>query len=114
MGTAIAESGQDVTASTQSQLQLSYASAADLAEQNPQYSDQIISAAQSSFLEGDQLAYIAGLVAVIIGGTLTYFVFPKKEDEDKMRAAFHAEDEAPSIGAGPDAITAPGPVPQPG
>jgi hypothetical protein len=53
-------------------------------------------------------------VAVIIGGTLTYFVFPKKEDEDKMRAAFHAEDEAPSIGAGPDAITAPGPVPQPG
>lgn len=99
MGTAIAESGEDVTASTQSQLQLSYASAAELAEQDPQYSDQIISAARSSFLEGDQLAYIAGLVAVVIGGALTYFVFPKKEDEEKMRAAFHAEDQASSVGA---------------
>ena len=114
MGTAIAESGQDVTASTQSQLQLSYASAANLAEQNPQYSDQIISAARSSFLEGDQLAYLAGLVAVVIGGALTFFVFPKKEDEDQMRAAFHAEDQALSTGTGPDATTAPGPVPQPG
>ena len=46
MGTAIAESGQDVTATTQSQLQLSYASAADLAAQYPQYGDQIIAAAQ--------------------------------------------------------------------
>ena len=110
MGTAIAESGQDVTASTQSQLQLSYASAANLAEQNPQYSDQIISAAQSSFLEGDQLAYIAGLVAVVIGGALTFFVFPKKEDEERMRAAFHAEDQESSTEAGSDATTAPGPV----
>ena len=113
MGTAIAESGQDVTASTQSQLQLSYASAANLAEQYPQYSDQIISAAQSSFLEGDQLAYLAGLVAVVIGGALTFFVFPKKEDEERMRAAFHAEDQESSTEAGSDATTAPGPLPQP-
>ena len=46
MGTAIADSGEDVTATTQSQLQLSYASAADLADQYPQYSDQIITAAE--------------------------------------------------------------------
>ena len=35
MGTAIAASGQDVTATTQSELQLSYSSAEDLAAQYP-------------------------------------------------------------------------------
>jgi Na+/melibiose symporter-like transporter len=93
MGTAISSSGQNVTESTQHQLQLSYASAANLAEQNPEYADQIIAAAQQSFLEGDQLAYLAGLGAVIIGMGLTFFVFPKKEEEHRLREAFHAEDE---------------------
>ena len=71
MGTAITDSGEDVTATTQSELQVSYASAEDLAEQYPQYSDEIMSAAQSSFLDGDQFTYVAGLVAVLIGGGLT-------------------------------------------
>ena len=76
MGAAIAASGQDVAAATQSQLQLSYASAADLATSYPGYSAQIIAAAKQSFLDGDQLAYLAGLVAVAIGIGLTWFVFP--------------------------------------
>jgi hypothetical protein len=99
MGTAISESGQDVSAATQSQLQLSYASAADLAAQYPQYSDEIIAAAQQSFLDGDQLAYVAGMVAVAIGGVLTFIVFPRKDEELRMRAGFQAEDEA--VAAGP-------------
>ena len=106
MGTAIAESGQDVTATTQSQLQLSYASAADLAAANPQYGDQIMTAAESSFLEGDQFAYLAGFGAVVIGVGLTFFVFPKKDEELKMRVAFHAEDEAEMAPAG-SAVTQP-------
>lgn len=93
MGTAIAESGDDVTAATQSQLQLSYASAANLADQYPDYSAQIIAAAESSFLEADQLTYVAGLVAVIIGAAVVFVFFPRKEDEERMRLAFHAEDE---------------------
>lgn len=96
MGSAIADSGQDVTATTQSQLQLSYASAANLAEQYPQYSTEIISAAQTSFLDGDQYTYLAGLVFVILGAGLTYLVFPKKDEEEKLRAAFHAQDEGES------------------
>ncbi len=88
MGTAIASSGEDVTANTQSQLQLSYASAANLAANNPEYSQQIISAAQESFLQGDQLAYVAGLVAVIIGGALTFVFFPRKEEEERLRAGY--------------------------
>ena len=101
MGTAITDSGQDVTATTQSELQVSYASAEDLAAQYPQYADQITAAAQSSFLDGDQYAYLAGLGAVLIGLGLTFFLFPKKDDELRLRAQFHAEDEAPVAGAGP-------------
>ena len=96
MGAAIAASGQNVTSSTQSTLQLSYASAADLASQNPQYSAQIIAAAKSSFLQGDQWAYLAGLAAVVIGGALVYFVFPRKEEEAELHARFMEQDAAAS------------------
>ena len=96
MGAAIAQSGQNVTASTQSALQLSYASAADLASRYPQYSQQILSAAKSSFLAGDNWAYLAGLIAVLIGAVVTFFFYPKHEEEKRMRAEFHAEDQAES------------------
>ena len=114
MGTAIAASGQDVTATTQSELQVSYASAEDLAKQYPQYADQITAAAQQSFLDGDQLAYLAGLGAVLIGIGLTFFLFPRKEEELRLRAAFLAEDEAPIAGGGPVPPVAPKPVVQAG
>ena len=92
MGTAISESGQNVTEVTQSALTVSYASAANYAEQYPPYSDQIISAAQTSFLQGDQLAYLAGLIAVLAGMALVFFLFPKKAEEERMRAEFEARD----------------------
>ena len=57
--------GQKVTDSTQSQLQLSFSSAEDLAAQNPKYANEITAAAKSSFLQGDQWAYTAGIVAVV-------------------------------------------------
>jgi EmrB/QacA subfamily drug resistance transporter len=92
MGKAIAESGQNITESTQAQLQLSFASAQNLAEKNPRYADQITAAAQQSFLDGDRWAYVAAMVAVLIGMALVFRFFPRKEDEEALRAAFHAED----------------------
>jgi len=92
MGTAIASSGQNVTAASQSQLQLSYSSAANMARQYPEHAKQITAAAKSSFLQGDQWAYIAGLVAVVLAAALVFFVFPKKEEEEKLRAAYVAAD----------------------
>lgn len=92
MGTAIAASGQNVTDSTQSQLQLSFASAENLAAQNPNYASQITAAAKSSFLEGDQWAYAAGAVAILLGAVLVFFMFPKKVEEEELRAAYHATD----------------------
>jgi DHA2 family multidrug resistance protein-like MFS transporter len=101
MGQAIAATGQNVTATTQSMLQLSYSSAADLAGQYPQYSQQILAAAKSSFLDGSQLAYIAGLVAVLIGIAVTFLLFPRKERESRLHVEFHAEDEGVAAAAAP-------------
>jgi MFS family permease len=111
MGTAISESGKNVTESTQSQLQLSFASAENLAEQYPQYASQIMSAAESSFLDGDQWAYTAAMVAVLIGMALVFRFFPRKDEEIELRAAYHATD----TGAEPEAARpAPVHVPPPG
>jgi MFS transporter, DHA2 family, multidrug resistance protein len=100
MGAAIAASpnGQKVTDSTQSQLQLSFGSAADLAKQNPQYANEIIAAAKESFLQGDKWAYTAGIVSVLVGAALVFFLFPKKSEEERLLAAYHAEDTADGQG----------------
>jgi len=92
MGQAIDESGKNITESTQSQLQLSFASAENLAAQNPKYADQITAAAQQSFLEGDRWAYVAAMVAVLIGMALVFRFFPKKDEEEALRASYHARD----------------------
>jgi MFS family permease len=96
MGAAIADSpeGQQAVDSTQSQLQLSYASAADLAAQNPKYSSEIIAAAKSSFLQGDQWAYTAGIVAVLAGAVLVFLAFPRRAGERQLLADYHAVDTA--------------------
>jgi hypothetical protein len=96
MGAAIGASpnADKVTDSTQSQLQLSYASAVDLAEQNPQYADAITAAATSSFLQGDDWAYTAGVIAVLAGAVLVFFLFPRKDDEGRLLADYHAQDTA--------------------
>jgi len=110
MGTAISDSGQDVTATTQSMLQLSYASAADMATQYPQYANEILTAAKSAFLDGDQLAYLAGLIAVVIGLTVTFFLFPRKDREAALHAEYHAEDEG--VEAPEQPAPSPAPAPQ--
>ena len=92
MGTAISDSGQNVTESTQSQLELSYASAANLAAQHPQYSSQILAAAKSSFLDGDKWAYAAAMIAVALGAALVFFFFPNRESEETLRAGYLADD----------------------
>jgi hypothetical protein len=110
MGAAISDSGQDVTATTQSMLQLSYASAADMAAQYPQYANEILTAAKSAFLDGDQLAYLAGLIAVLVGLTVTFLLFPRKDREVELHAEYHAEDEPAE--APETATPSPAPAPQ--
>lgn len=81
-----------VSSETASQLTKSFDSAAAMAQQYPQYADQITAAAKESFLAGDHWAYTAGLIAVVIGAALVFFFFPRKQREAEMVAGYHAED----------------------
>jgi EmrB/QacA subfamily drug resistance transporter len=81
-----------VSTSVESQLTKSFSSAANTATQYPQYSKQIISAAKTSFIDGADWAYVAGLVAIVLGAALVYFLFPKHDDELALLAKYHAED----------------------
>jgi MFS transporter, DHA2 family, multidrug resistance protein len=93
-GAAIASSPEanKVTENVEGELTKSFSSAADLAEQYPQYSNQIVAAAKASFLKGDELAYAAGIVAVLLGAALVFFPFPKKDEEEALLAQYAAED----------------------
>ena len=91
---AIANSGQSarIDQNVESALTKSFASAADLASRYPAHAENIIAAAKASFLHGDQAAYLAGIVAILLGGALVFFAFPRKAEEEELLARYHAED----------------------
>jgi MFS transporter, DHA2 family, multidrug resistance protein len=82
----------ELTSSVISQLTMSYAGAAEVATQYPEYATQITTAAKVAFLEGDQWAYLAGIVAVLIGAVLVFLKFPKRDEERRLLAEYHAQD----------------------
>jgi hypothetical protein len=64
-----------------------------LAQQYPaSVQDNIVAAAKSSFLQGDEWAYLAGITAVLVGAMLIFFLFPKRDGEKRLLAEFAAED----------------------
>jgi MFS family permease len=81
-----------ITGSVENTLQKSFSSAVALAERYPHHTAQITAAAKSSFLSGDQWAYLAGVVAVLLGAALVFLCFPRKDEESRLLAAFDAED----------------------
>ncbi len=90
-----------VTDGVQAQLEKSFSSAAEVAEQYPKYADQIIAAARSSFLDGDHRAYLAGIIAILLGALIVRFRFPGKEDEARLHREYAAEDarwQSPTAG----------------
>jgi Na+/melibiose symporter-like transporter len=90
---------EQVSSATEAQLQLSFASAETIAAHaSPQDADAIIAAAKSSFLDGDQWAYGAGLLSVLIGAALVFFVFPRHEREQELRASYQATDTVQAAG----------------
>lgn len=89
---AASPNAEQVTTSVQSQLTKSFSSAAAIAEPYPQYSTQIIEGAKSSFLAGADWAYTAGIIAIVVGAAIVYFLFPKKDRELQLLASYNAED----------------------
>jgi MFS transporter, DHA2 family, multidrug resistance protein len=76
----------------QAQLEKSFAGAQQVAERYPQYASKITAAAKSAFLSGDQWAYAAAIVGVLLGAALVFFMFPRREAEQALLARYHAED----------------------
>jgi EmrB/QacA subfamily drug resistance transporter len=92
-GAAVASSGQHVNSQVQTELTKSFSSAADTASRYPtSVQDNIIAAAKTSFLQGDQWAYTAGIVAVVLGAMLVFFFFPRVEREQELLAGYARED----------------------
>jgi EmrB/QacA subfamily drug resistance transporter len=102
-GSLISSSGKDITSSTEAELTKSFSSAADTASRYPtSVQDNIVAGAKTAFLQGDQWAYLAGILAVLLGAALVFFMFPKMEREQELLAEYHTEDlQAPVEERGP-------------
>ncbi|MFL6242522.1 MAG: MFS transporter, partial [Acidimicrobiia bacterium] len=74
-----------------------FAGAETIAKVEPQYAKQIIAGAQSSFVDGADWAYVAGIVAILLGFALVFFFFPKKEKEQELLAEYVEQDTEPGV-----------------
>lgn len=81
-----------ITESVENALTKSFSSAANLADRYPGHAEQIVAAARSSFLQGQDWAYAAGIVAVLIGAAIVFFLFPKADEERALLRSYHDED----------------------
>jgi EmrB/QacA subfamily drug resistance transporter len=96
-GTLVTSSGHNVTSSTEATLTKSFSSAADLASRYPpSVQDQIVAGAKTAFLQGDQWAYLAGIIAVLVGGAVVAVFFPHAEREKQLLQSYQEEDAAPA------------------
>jgi DHA2 family multidrug resistance protein-like MFS transporter len=87
-----------VTSAVEGELEKSFSSAAATASRYPQYAKAIVAGAKESFVKGDQWAYTAGIVAILLGAALVFLLFPKKLREQELLAEYHALDNVPASG----------------
>ncbi len=88
-----------VTTNVENELTKSFSSAESVAQQYPHYSSAITAAARSSFVSGSDWAYAVGMIAIAIGAAVIFFLFPGKEDEQRLLAEYHAQDAEPAAAA---------------
>jgi len=86
-------------------LQKSFAGAATIAEREPQYAQQIIEAARTSFVDGANWAYTAGIVAVVLGAAVVFFAYPKKDEEERLLRRYAGEDAPEPASTAPSGAT---------
>ena len=100
-----APNGSQVSSSVENELTKSFSSAAATAQQYPQYATEITAAAKTSFLDGADWAYAAGIIAVVLGFVLVFFMFPKKDREVELLQQYHDTDTANDDTANDDAAS---------
>lgn len=88
------EASRKVSDSVETQLERSFGSAVGVAEQHREYAPQIIEAARTAFLHGEDMAYAVGIIAVVLGAVLVFFAYPSKEREAELLAECHTRDAA--------------------
>jgi MFS family permease len=94
-----------LTTTVEGELEKSFSSAADTASRYPAYTKAIVAGARESFVKGDQWAYAAGILAIALGATLVFFMFPKKQREEELLAEYHSHDTARPSPAVPSRTT---------
>lgn len=82
-----------VSASVQQALQSSYASAMHVAEQAPQYRDEILQAARESLTSGSMAAYGIGAAIILIGFVVVTFALPGRKQEEVLLAQYALDNE---------------------
>ena len=81
-----------VSQETQNALTKSFSSAETLAERYPDQAATITSAAKSSFLDGADWAYTAGIAAILVGAAIVLLLFPRKDEEARLLASYQERD----------------------
>ena len=95
-----AERSDKINDSVQSELTKSFSSAADTAQRYPQYAKRHHCRRRSRrSYRVDQWAYIAGIVAIVLGAILVFFFFPKKAEEERLLAEYQAHDDSRRAGS---------------
>ena len=89
---AASPQGEQVSERVQNELTKSFSSASLTAEQYPQYANQIVAAARTSFLDGGDWTYVAGIIAIALGMAIVFFLFPKRERELALLDEYHVAD----------------------
>jgi MFS family permease len=100
---AASPQASSVSQQVQSELTKSFSSAAHVAEQYPQYSTQIVAAAKHSFVQGQDWAYIVGMLAIALGAALIWKFFPDMATERELLAEYGREDDLGASAAGSSA-----------
>ncbi len=69
------------------ELTKSFSSAVNTAQQYPEYAQAIGAAARKSFLDGGDWTYAAGMIAVAVGISVVFFLFPQHDARDRPARA---------------------------
>lgn len=89
---AASSDAAEVSDQTQTLLKQSFASAAHVADQYPQYATAIVAAAKSSFNAGANWGFAAGTVFVGLGALLVLLAFPGRKAEQALISTYQRAD----------------------